>query len=171
MGYLCIRFNVKDMNYFELFNLPITLTPDKRLLMERYVALQKQYHPDYHTQADEESRERALEISSTINKALKTLQNRDSLLTYVLELNGTITPDEKYNLPADFLMEVMELNETIDDETAASVARLNDEIFSPVADILANYNHEQVSTAALQQLKAYYYKKKYLQRILDRING
>jgi molecular chaperone HscB len=164
-------FNSIKMNYFELFDMPVSLSPDPRLLMERYLLLQKKYHPDFFTQADDESREHALQMSSTINKAIKTLRNPDALLAYVLGLKGIITPDEKYNLPPDFLMEVMELNEELNEQTPAAVARLEAEIYAPVAKWINQYQHQTIPDAALLELKDYYYKKKYLQRILDRING
>ena len=42
------------MNYFELFNLPVTLKVDKSQLAKKYFELQKQFHPDFFTQASED---------------------------------------------------------------------------------------------------------------------
>ena len=35
------------MNYFELFELPVSIQIDKAVLNQRYFALQKKYHPDF----------------------------------------------------------------------------------------------------------------------------
>lgn len=156
------------MNYFELFEIPVSLRVDKDLLAKKYVALQKKYHPDFYTQESEYEKEEALEKSSLINKALKTLRNPDETIKYVLQLKGLLQEEEKYQLPPDFLMEVMELNEDLDSSSRAQVEALEAEIFLPVKPIIDNFS-EATTTEALLKVKEYYYKKKYLQRILDRM--
>lgn len=156
------------MNYFELFEIPVSLRVDKDLLAKKYVALQKKYHPDFYTQESEYEKEEALEKSSQINKALKTLRNPDETIKYVLQLKGLLQEEEKYQLPPDFLMEVMELNEDLDSSSRAQVEDLEAEIFLPVKPIIEDFS-DATTTEALLKVKEYYYKKKYLQRILDRM--
>lgn len=156
------------MNYFELFDIPISLQVDKNELAKKYVELQKKFHPDFYTQATEFEKEEALEKSSQINKALKTLRNPDETIKYVLQLKGLLQDDEKYQLPPDFLMEVMELNEDLDSNSHAQVEALEKEIFLPVQPIIEHFS-EATPTEELLKVKEYYYKKKYLQRILDRM--
>ena len=79
--------------------------------------------------------------------------------------------EEKYQLPPDFLLEMMELNEELSDESAARIASIEKELYSEIASIIENYNDERIREQELQKLKAYYYKKKYLKRILDRLAG
>ena len=159
------------MNYFELFDIPVSIAVDRAALAKKYVELQKQYHPDFFTQAEESAQQEALEKSSDINKALKVLKNQDATIQYILQLKGLVETDEKYPLPPDFLMEVMELNENLSGDSAAAIAEFEKNIYGEVSDIIANYNDAAVSKEALLKLKEYYYKKKYLQRILDRIDG
>ncbi len=159
------------MNYFELFDLPVSVSVDAAALNKKYVALQKKFHPDFFTQENADEQEAALEQSSEINKALKVLKDPDATLFYVLQLKGLAATDEKYQLPPDFLMEVMELNEQLDDNTAALVADFEAGIYKEVSDIIAVYDDASVTGAQLLKLKEYYYKKKYLQRILDRMDG
>jgi len=158
------------MNYFELFGLPVSLKVDKSLLANKYVALQKKYHPDFFTQATEAEQAEALEISSQINKALKVFKNGDETIKYVLQQKGLLEEEEKYQLPPAFLMEVMELNEELSDQSAQQVADLEQTIYSPVKDIIENFSAD-TTDAQLLQVKEYYFMKKYLQRILDRIDG
>jgi molecular chaperone HscB len=54
------------MNYFELFDLPMSFEIDVDLLNKKYIALQKQFHPDYFTQADETEQQDVLEKSSLL---------------------------------------------------------------------------------------------------------
>lgn len=165
MGYICC------MNYFELFEMPVTLEIDPGKLAKKYFELQKKYHPDFYTQASEYEQEEALEISSQLNKALKVFKDRDETIKYVLELKGLLEEEEKYQLPPDFLLEMMELNEELSDESAARIASIEKELYSEVGSIIENYNDERIREQELQKLKAYYYKKKYLKRILDRLAG
>jgi len=163
------------MNYFELFELPVSLKLDKALLSKKYVELQKKFHPDFYLNAPEEEQAEVLEKSSAINKALKIFQNEDQLIKYVLHIKGILEEEEKYELPADFLMEMMELNEYLDETNPESitgkVTAYEDELYKEVRDIIEDYDDASVSKEALLQLKSYYFKKKYLQRILERMEG
>ena len=159
------------MNYFELFNLPVSLTVDTSALAKKYFELQKTFHPDFFTQADETAQQDALEKSSDINKALKVLKNQDATIKYVLQLKGLIEKEEKYPLPPNFLMEVMELNENLSADSTAVIADFEKNIYADVSQIIEQYNDAAVSNEDLLKLKEYHYKKKYLQRILERLDG
>jgi molecular chaperone HscB len=158
------------MNYFELFDLPVSLNVDKSRLAKKYFELQKKYHPDYFTQATEAEQEEALEKSSAVNKALKILKDKDSTIKYLLQLKGLLEEEEKYQLPPDFLMEVMELNEELTAESATAINDFEKDIYSGVQSIIEQYDDAAITTAELLKVKEYYFKKKYLQRILDRLD-
>lgn len=158
------------MNYFELFDLPVSLNVDKSKLAKKYFELQKKYHPDYFTQATEAEQEEALEKSSAVNKALKILKDKDSTIKYLLQLKGLLEEEEKYLLPPDFLMEVMELNEELTAESAMAINDFEKDIYSGVQSIIEKYDAAAITTAELLKVKEYYFKKKYLQRILDRLD-
>jgi molecular chaperone HscB len=159
------------MNYFELFGLPVQVNVDTAVLSRKYFSLQKQFHPDFFTQEDSLSQEEALEKSSEINRAFKTLKDPDATLFYILQLKGTATPDEKYQLPPDFLMEVMELNENLSESTGEDIRAFEEKLYGEVKPLLESYDNSRVTQAELERLKTYYYKKKYLHRILERMDG
>ena len=159
------------MNYFELFELPISIQIDKAKLAQKYFELQKKYHPDFFAQGTEYEQSEALEISSQLNKALKVLKNQDQTINYVLQLKQLLEEEEKYQLPPAFLMEMMELNEELNEDSAKQIQELENQLYSEVQPIIETYNDSTVTTAELLKLKEYYYKKKYLQRILDRLEG
>ncbi len=156
------------MNYFELFELPISLQVDTSKLAKKYFELQKKFHPDFYTQASEEEQEAVLEKSSALNKGLKILKSKEKTIQYVLQLKDLLQEEDKYQLPPDFLMEVMELNENFSSDTSAAVAAMESELYAAVADIVAHYDDATIDTADLLKVKEYYFKQKYLQRILDR---
>lgn len=166
-GYIC------SMNYFELFGLPISLKVDTGSLAKKYFELQREFHPDFFTQSDETEQQDALEKSAEINKALKILKNPDATIQYVLQIKNLLTENEKYELPPVFLMDMMELNEKLveqdSDSFSKEVAQLEESLQSEVKEIIEQYDNESISEESLQKLKEFYFKKKYLQRILDRI--
>ena len=166
------------MNYFELFEIPVSFIVDQSKLSAQYFALQKKYHPDFFTNASAEEQEEVLEKSSMINKGFKILKNPDSTIKYVLETKNLLQEEEKYELPPDFLMEMMELNEGLMDddilskeETETKIFQLQKALYDEVQNIIEDYNDERTTDAQLLQVKDYYYKKKYLMRILERLNG
>lgn len=159
------------MNYFELFDIPVSINIDKAGIAKKYIALQKKYHPDFFTQGNEAEQEEALEKSSAINKAMKIFKSQDATLKYVLELKGLVEEEEKYPLPPDFLMEVMEQNENLSGDSRAAIEAFEKDIRSEVSSIIENYNDATITSEDLARLKEYYYKKKYLHRILERLEG
>ncbi|MBP6430530.1 MAG: Fe-S protein assembly co-chaperone HscB [Ferruginibacter sp.] len=157
------------MLYFDLFEIPVAIKFDRTILSKKYFELQKKFHPDFYTLATEVEQQEVLEKSSQVNKALKVLKNEDATLEYILTEKGILLPDEKFQLPPDFLMEVMELNEDFDATTPEKIKAFEEAIFEDVEPIINNYNNELITPTDLQQLKTYHFKKKYLQRILERI--
>ena len=166
------------MNYFELFEIPVSLIVDQSKLSSQYFALQKKYHPDFFTNADEQEQNEVLEKSSMINNGFKILKDPDDTIKYVLELKGLLKEEEKYELPPAFLMEMMELNEALMDddilnmeEVETKIFQLQKTLYTEVQNIIESYREDTTTEAQLLQVKDYYYKKKYLKRILERLDG
>ena len=161
------------MNYFELFDIPVQLKVDKSTLPVKYFELSRKYHPDFFINAPEAEQAEALEKSAQLNKALKTFQNPDDSIKYVLQLKGLLEEEEKYELPPDFLMEVMEINEGLMDADEPGtnnvlklkIESLQSEIYEPVKEIVEGYQDSTTTEKELLQVKEYYYKKKYVDRI------
>ncbi len=163
------------MNYYELFEMPVSLQVDPSELSKKYFELQKKYHPDFFSKADEQEQAAMLEKSSMINNGLKIFKDADETIKYVLQIKGLLSENEKYDLPADFLMEMMELNETMSspdilsvEETVTKINQLETELYQNVQNIIENYNEERTTNEQLLLVKDYYYKKKYLKRISER---
>ena len=160
------------MNYFELFGLKEAPVADKAILARKYFELQKKFHPDFYTNENEADRDNATIQSAEINKAFNIFRNADKTLEYYLQQKGIIIPEEKYNLPADFLIEVMELNESFEDKnievTQNNIAAFEDKLYEDVSPLLAP--NAELNEEKMELLKAYFYKKKYLKRILERLD-
>lgn len=169
------------MNYFELYGLPILMKVDISDIKKKFYELSRRYHPDFHVQSDEARQADVLDKSADVNKAYKVFQNTDDTIKYVLQLKDLIHDEEKYELDPEFLMEVMDINEELMElETGADKEALErtllktkdllTQIYNDVAPIVENYQEGATTEKELLQVKAYYYKKKYLQRILDKIH-
>ncbi len=169
------------MNYFEFYDLPIRFKIDAKRLKRKFYAYSRKYHPDFFVQAAEQEQEEALEKSTLNNKAYKTLSNLDKRIKYVLEVKGILEEGEKYKLPPMFLMEMMEINETLMElkfeEDASKLQSVEKEInqreqklFESVQVILENYEEGSSDEADLKKVKDYYFKKRYLLRIRESFN-
>ena len=161
------------MTYFELFKIPVQLKVRVAPLSKKFFELSKQFHPDYFVNGDEKEQTEALEKSAMLNKAWKTFQNPDATIKYVLLEKGLLEEEEKYELPPDFLMKVMDINEQLMDANEpdvmtslkSTIENLQSEIYDPVKEVVENYKDGVTTEKELLRVKEYYYKKKYLDRI------
>jgi len=169
------------MDYYKLFDIPATPLADKVSVKKKYFELSRQHHPDLADNADESSVESTLAISSNINKAYKILTNPSLSVQYFLQYKNAITEEEKYPLPNDFLMDMMDINEMLDDakssnnqemigEVQHNMKVMEDLLYNEVKGIIECKNEADIDEKSMEMLKAYYYKKKYIQRILDGIS-
>lgn len=168
------------MNYFELFDIPVQLKVDTAGLPRKFFELSRKYHPDYFINEAPEKQAEALEKSALLNKAFKTFQNTDETIKYVLQLKGLLEEEEKYQLPPAFLAEVLDINDQLMDaednpefklNLQAAIDGLQSEIYEPVKKVVEHYQDGVTTEKELLQVKEYYYKKKYLHRIRQQLNG
>ncbi len=161
------------MTYFQLFEIPVQLKVDPATLSRKFFELSRKYHPDHSATENDKIQAEALENSALLNKAWKTFQNPDATIKYVLLEKGLLQEEEKYELPPAFLMEVLEINEQLMemDETTdlsnlqSTISNLQSDIYEPVKEMVENYKDGVNTEKELLQVKEYYYKKKYLDRI------
>ncbi|MDI9359009.1 MAG: DnaJ domain-containing protein [Phycisphaerales bacterium] len=164
------------MYYFELFDLTPTFFPSPELLKKKYYELSKTNHPDRFTQANSTEQLHALSLTTDINKAYKTLSDKDELVAYILKEKELLVENEKFELPSDFLMLIMELNEQLNDNQPSPsnntpINNLLNTIYEPVKEIMENFKENSTTKEELLQIKVYYFKKKYVQRLLTQNSG
>ena len=170
------------MNYFELYNLPISFHPNQNEVKKQFYALSKKYHPDFYINESAEKQDEVLELATLNNKAFQVLKNPQKVLQYVLALKEMITEGENYTLPQSFLMEMMDVNEAIMDLQfdfdAAKLAQVNNEIRhieQSLNDNLQLYTKEFENAnaaeqqASLAKIKDCYYRSKYIHRLKERL--
>jgi molecular chaperone HscB len=109
------------MNYFEVFGLPRVLSLDLKALEKTFHELSRKHHPDYFTTAPAEERQRALQMTATLNDAYRTLRQPVRRVEHLLEIEG-FKPDGS-KVPKSFLMEVFEINEQLEEVKAGSATK------------------------------------------------
>ena len=104
--------------YFAFLGIPRRLNIDMSLLEQRFRELSREYHPDYFYNAPPKERLAALERSSHLNDAYRTLRNPVSRIEYLLGLEGlglTKPGEAGPKAPPSLLQEVFALNEELDE--------------------------------------------------------
>ncbi len=169
------------MNYFEFFELPIRFDLDADRLRSIFLKNSKRFHPDFYTLESEEKQQEVLEMSTLNNEAYKVLSDFDQRMKYILELKGVLAEEGKNQIPQDFLMEMMDINEiimemefdfnrTTYDNTIKKLEAIEKECFQSVESSIKNYDDGQEEENVLKKIKDYYLKKRYLLRIRENLN-
>lgn len=170
------------MNYFDFYQLPLSCQPNQDMVKQQYYANSRKFHPDRFMQAEAQEKIHALQQAAINNEAYRTLQDPLLTLAHILQLKGCMEADEKFQLPASFLMEVMELNEAISDwelgdknpVTGAAlqqqVQQLISDLQTGIAPAMQRIDEGQATDDVLLTLKEFYYKQKYLLRIKERMS-
>lgn len=170
-------------DYFQFYGLPLSFSPDAGLVKQKFYEFSKKYHPDFYINEDEEKQAEVLEKSTLNNKAYQTLSDPQKRLPYILELKGLLAEGEHYVLPQDFLMDMMDINETLMDlqfdpdatklaAVKVDVSAVEQGIQSEIAALTDSFESKSEAEQAilLGAVKDLYYRSKYLVRIKESID-
>lgn len=110
-----------QQNYFDLFQLPVAFDIDRTQLNSQFRELQSVCHPDRFVTASDAERLESAKATALINEARDTLLDDRLRARYMLSLKGVDFNDE-IDTAKDptYLMEQMELRESIEDAEHAS---------------------------------------------------
>jgi len=170
------------VNYFEFFGLPVSFQVDEAALQRRFYQNSRQYHPDFHTQADAGEQERMLELTTLNNQAWKTLSDPDRRIRYVLEIKGLLGDETAQPpLPQDFLMEMMDINEGLMElefdfdtdryaATLQALESLENELETGIRPLLAAWTEADGTEEQLLRVRDFFLKKRYLLRIRENLS-
>ena len=169
------------MYYFELYQIPVSFLPDIASIKRQYFVLSKQYHPDFYSNTSPEKQAEILALSTQVNKAYAVLTDMDKRMRYILMEAGYLKEEEKFILPQDFLMEMMDINEKLMevqmDGDAVATAKIGNEVdvlesnlFEQIKPVLMSFTETSGAQIYLE-IKTYYFKRKYLLRIKSQIAG
>lgn len=150
-------------SFFQIMDCDYTFTLDAQKLQKRYLQLQRSLHPDNFSQKSAKEQEYSESQSALVNKAYKTLLKPLSRGLYMLELQGMqLEEGTDSGADSDFLMELMEINEALDEaqtpedankigqDTKGKLAELTEQI-----DAALRKGELQAAKALLGQMKYY----------------
>ncbi|BDM63927.1 co-chaperone protein HscB [Shewanella sp. NFH-SH190041] len=104
------------MNYFELFDLPLSFKLDTGLLSDRYRELQRAVHPDKFAGGSEQEVLLAVQKAAQINDGYQTLKQPLRRAEHMLALRGLDISGETATVKdTAFLMQQMEWREALED--------------------------------------------------------
>jgi molecular chaperone HscB len=102
------------MNYFELFNIPVSFDLDLSVLPQTYQQLQRLTHPDKFASGSEQQKLVAIQKNAQVNDAYSVLKSPLSRAEYLLSLRGIDLQHEQQTIKdTAFLMQQMEWREEL----------------------------------------------------------
>jgi len=108
--------------HFDLFAVPAVFDVDAAQLDSRYRELQRTMHPDRFVNASDQERRISMQQATQINEGYQTLKDPLRRGRYLLELAGYHFDENNTISDAEFLMEQMELRESLDEVREAEDA-------------------------------------------------
>jgi molecular chaperone HscB len=129
------------VNYFQLFNLPVSLNLDKAQLSRAYQTLQQLTHPDKFASGSDQEKRIALQKNAQVNDAYSTLKHPLSRAQHILALRGIVIDGEQHTMQdTAFLMQQMELREALEDakQNEDALIKFSDELTLEIKQKIAH---------------------------------
>ena len=159
------------MNYFELFNIPVSFDVDLSVLPQTYQQLQRLTHPDKFASGSEQEKLVAIQKNAQVNDAYSILKSPLSRAEYLLSLRGIDLQHEQQTIKdTAFLMQQMEWREELAEiaeqsDPLSALESLEDEINHRIKSDLIQLSHlleseqkkaEESAADMIRQLKFSY---------------
>jgi molecular chaperone HscB len=178
--FLSVTSGVTD--YYQLLGIPRSLNLSLDELQKRYYALSRELHPDRFMQKPEAERQLALDMSSALNDAYRTLKDPIKRAQYLLGLEGfDIGEQRSKDVPPELLEEVFELNMALEemrggDDSARPQLEQAEKNFAgmlaasdqELIDLFVKYDASQ-SRDVLGQIRNVLNRRKYIQNLVTEV--
>jgi molecular chaperone HscB len=169
-------------DFYEIFGLPRSLNLSLDDLQQRFYALSRELHPDRFMRKPEAERQRALDMSSALNDAYRTLKDPIKRAQYLLTLEGfDIGEQRSKDVPPELLEEVFELNMALeemrggDDSARPQLEQAEMKFAGMLSDsdaqlqsLFAQYDASQ-SREVLTQVRNLLNRRKYIQNLVSEV--
>ncbi|CAD6221209.1 GSCOCG00005090001-RA-CDS [Cotesia congregata] len=160
----------EEFDYFEILGIERKFDLDMTDVRQKYKQLQNKLHPDKLLNKPKKDQQYLKDMSGLISNAYYTLLNPLHRGIYLLELNNLSVPEETVPIEPEFIMEIMERNEVIDDagtdkDKIIKIMKENREILA----ILTNQLSEAFKTNDIEKARYFLVKMKYFTSIDDRL--
>lgn len=135
--------NFARSDHFALFGLPRAYAMDRDELERLYRDVQGRVHPDKHAHLGDAERRVAMQWATQVNEAYRILQSPLLRARYLLELAGHDPRIETNTaMPAEFLVQQMELRETVADARESADAGRLDQLHRQIRKEMAAQQEE-----------------------------
>ncbi|MFO0681787.1 MAG: Fe-S protein assembly co-chaperone HscB [Sandaracinus sp.] len=158
---------------FDILGLPATFALDADALEARVRELQRAFHPDRHASGTPAERRAALSRAVTVNEAHRVLRDDLSRAAAILRLRGREVKEGGGQADPAFLMEIMELRETLGE---ARAARAIERVRALAGEVRASLERSKAALAdaldargELERAEAELSKMRYYRRFLDEV--
>jgi molecular chaperone HscB len=170
-------------DYYELLSLPRSLNLSLDMLQKRYYELSRELHPDKFMRRAESERQHALDMSSALNDAYRTLKDPVKRAQYLLGLEGfEIAEQRSKDVPPELLEEVFELNMALEEmrsgddsarpqlETAEkNFTNMLGDVQGQLDTLFAQYDQAR-SRDTLSEIRGVLNRRKYIQNLLGEVH-
>jgi molecular chaperone HscB len=151
-------------------------------IQQRYYALSRELHPDRFMQKPEAERQRALDMSSALNDAYRTLKDPIKRAQYLLTLEGfDIGEQRSKDVPPELLEEVFELNMALEEmrggddsarpqleQAEKNFTGMLNETDQQLQSLFVRFDASQ-SKDALAQIRNVLNRRKYIQNLVSEV--
>jgi molecular chaperone HscB len=166
--------------YYQAFGLEATLSIDPDELKKRFYEQSRKWHPDRFSRASAEEQQKALDMTSTLNDAFRTLRDPVSRAEYFLQQNGIELSKEA---PPELLEEVFELNMALEElrdgdqsarpqlmEAHAKFLKMRDAIDEELQ--IAGARHDLSRDAlVLDEIRALLNRRRYIRNLIKEVEN
>lgn len=169
-------------DYFDFFGIEKKFRIDQKLLRRTYIANSKQYHPDFFTLNDDAKQEEVLRLSTLNNEGYKVLSDDRKRMSLLLSLYNMLPEEGTAQVPNDFLMDMMDINEklmeaqmTVDkaviQEVIGELEQLENSFDAQSKVAMNAWDNDASDNAKLETIRDVYLKQQYLKRLKERLAG
>ncbi len=169
------------VDYFKILGVKPQLDIDAAELRKNYYRLSREFHPDFGGDFDENEVQERLINYELINVGYEVLNDKWKRIQHFLELNGALGHPEYEKLPQDFLMEMMEINESLFELQLEVDEVKKQQVLSKIELVKKNLENDFIYFSssfenqgdkflAIEKIKEYYLKSKYLLRIQENLS-
>lgn len=158
---------------FELFGIAVGFQLDTALLSQRYLDLQKQYHPDNFATESTAQQLAAVQQAAQINEAYQILKNPIRRAEAILQLNWTqpLNPEETVK-DSEFLLQQLMLREDLEAAACgcdeAEISALRDKSETLRRQQLQAIEHA-IQHSAWAELKQQIDRLKFIEKLLSEV--
>lgn len=164
--------------------MPRQFSLSQDVLQARFYELSRQWHPDKFARRSEAERQSALDLSSSLNDAYRTLRDPVKRAEYLLRLEGFDMGEQgSKDVPPELLEEVFELNMALEelrsgDESAkAQLEQARNNFVKMLSKIDADLGSESAQYDAnpvkdtLSRIRILLNRRKYIHNLVEQVPG